>query len=173
MKRTFPFVTGGLCAGLSFSEDDSSLDSSFFFPFAPPSRWAFHTYIMRKRCIYREKKSGRRILLDKSTYPGEDLLRRDWCTVLRTWYGCGRRFEADDLFADLGFDIRFGRDGGFLFCLLVRFCHGRRPRSEVRVEKRGKRWTEILKMDMKHYVSEIRQLRDSLPVFTLPPRDHL
>jgi hypothetical protein len=30
-----------------------------------------------------------------------------------------------------------------------------------------------LKMDMKHYVSEIRQLRDSLPVFTLPPRDHL
>ena len=51
MKRTFPFVTGGLCAGLSSSEDDSddsSLGSSFFFPFVPSPRWAYtHTH-MRK-----------------------------------------------------------------------------------------------------------------------------
>ena len=44
MKRTLPFVTGGLCAGLSSSEDDSddsSLDLPFFLPFAPFSRWTY------------------------------------------------------------------------------------------------------------------------------------
>ena len=109
MKRTFPFVTGGLCAGLSSSEDDSddsSLDSSFFFPFTPSSRWAYTHICMRKIRIQRI--NGRRILLEKNTYPSEDLLRRDWCTVLRTWYGRSRLFVADDLFADLGLDIRFG-----------------------------------------------------------------
>jgi hypothetical protein len=46
VKRTFPFVTGGLGAGWSSSEDDcddSPLDSSFFFPFLPISFGAYPT----------------------------------------------------------------------------------------------------------------------------------
>lgn len=40
MKRTFPFVTGGLGASSEDDSDDSSLDSSFF-PFVPSSRLAY------------------------------------------------------------------------------------------------------------------------------------
>jgi hypothetical protein len=44
MKRTFPFVTGDLYAGLSSSEDDSD-DSPSFFPFVPVSCRAYiHIY---------------------------------------------------------------------------------------------------------------------------------
>lgn len=48
VKRTFPFVTGGLGAGWSSSEDDcddSPLDSSFFFPFLLVSFCAYPTYV--------------------------------------------------------------------------------------------------------------------------------
>jgi hypothetical protein len=55
MERTFPFVTDGLCAGSSSSEDDpddSSLDSPFFFPFAPFSCMAYSHIYVRKSCMH-------------------------------------------------------------------------------------------------------------------------
>jgi hypothetical protein len=51
VNRTFPFVTGSLCAGWSSSEedwDDSPLDPSFFFPFLTTSFCAYSTYMYEK-----------------------------------------------------------------------------------------------------------------------------
>jgi hypothetical protein len=92
-----------------------------------------------------------------NTYPSENLLRGDWCAVLRTWND--RLFRVDDFFADLGLDLCLGRLGGFLFyllfCLLVRFGHRRRLKLELNSERGRERERAIFGMGYERYVSEV------------------
>jgi hypothetical protein len=77
MKRTLPFVTSSLCAGLSSSEDDSddsSVDLPFFFTFAPFSRWTYtRTYIYEKRDVYGGGKTDARRIHTRARISFEEI----------------------------------------------------------------------------------------------------